>query len=213
MSRDGADDVCRRRDATSLARPNEKSARRLQENLGAHLRAVRLERRLTLSEVAARAGLTKGFLSQLERGESSASIASLLTLCDVLDVSIATVLEQASAVAVSPVVRRADRKTLYLGGEGVFDELVSLPHDRRFEVFETHIEPHGSPSEDLYSVAAEFGFAFVLRGRLEFKTRDASFVLRRGDTITYSPREPHTFRNPSSSRPTVMIFMKSPAVF
>jgi len=84
-----------------------------------------VERRLTLSEVASRAGLTKGFLSQLERGESSASIASLLALCDVLDVSIAKVLERASAVAASPVVRRADRKTLYLGGKGVIDELVS----------------------------------------------------------------------------------------
>jgi transcriptional regulator with XRE-family HTH domain len=190
-----------------------RSAQQLQENLGAHLRAARVERRLTLSEVASRAGLTKGFLSQLERGESSASIASLLALCDVLDVSIAKVLERASAVAASPVVRRADRKTLYLGGKGVIDELVSSPHDRRFEVFETHLEPLGSPGDDLYSLGAEFGFAYVLQGRLEFVLKDASYILRRGDTITYSPRDPHTFRNPSSTRPAVVIFLKSPAVF
>jgi len=190
-----------------------RSAQQLQENLGAHLRAARVERRLTLSEVASRAGLTKGFLSQLERGESSASIASLLALCDVLDVSIAKVLERASAVAASPVVRRADRKTLYLGGKGVIDELVSSPHDRRFEVFETHLEPLGSPGDDLYSLGAEFGFAYVLQGRLEFVLKDASYILRRGDTITYSPREPHTFRNPSSTRPAQVIFLKSPAVF
>jgi transcriptional regulator with XRE-family HTH domain len=190
-----------------------RSAQQLQENLGGHLRAARVERRLTLSEVASRAGLTKGFLSQLERGESSASIASLLALCDVLDVSIAKVLERASAVAASPVVRRADRKTLYLGGKGVIDELVSSPHDRRFEVFETHLEPLGSPGDDLYSLGAEFGFAYVLQGRLEFVLKDASYILRRGDTITYSPRDPHTFRNPSSTRPAVVIFLKSPAVF
>jgi len=190
-----------------------RSAQQLQENLGGHLRAARAERRLTLSEVASRAGLTKGFLSQLERGESSASIASLLALCDVLDVSIAKVLERASAVAASPVVRRADRKTLYLGGKGVIDELVSSPHDRRFEVFETHLEPLGSPGDDLYSLGAEFGFAYVLQGRLEFVLKDASYILRRGDTITYSPRDPHTFRNPSSTRPAVVIFLKSPAVF
>jgi len=43
--------------------------------------------------------------------------------------------------------------------------------------------------------------------------KDASYILRRGDTITYSPRDPHTFRNPSSTRPAVVIFLKSPAVF
>jgi len=201
------------RGAASAARVYGRSAQQLQENLGGHLRAARVERRLTLSEVASRAGLTKGFLSQLERGESSASIASLLALCDVLDVSIAKVLERASAVAASPVVRRADRKTLYLGGKGVIDELVSSPHDRRFEVFETHLEPLGSPGDDLYSLGAEFGFAYVLQGRLEFVLKDASYILRRGDTITYSPRDPHTFRNPSSTRPAVVIFLKSPAVF
>lgn len=201
------------RGAASAARLHERSAQQLQEKLGAHLRAARLERRLTLSAVASQAGLTKGFLSQLERGESSASIASLLALCDVLDVSIAKVLEQASAIVTSPVVRRADRKTLYLGGKGVIDELVSSPHDRRFEVFETHLEPLGSPGDDLYSLGAEFGFAYVLQGRLEFVLKDTSYILRRGDTITYSPRDPHTFRNPSSTRPAVVIFVKSPAVF
>ncbi len=210
MSRGDAGDG---RGAASAVRVYGRSAQQLQENLGAHLRAARVERRLTLSEVASRAGLTKGFLSQLERGESSASIASLLALCDVLDVSIAKVLERASAVAASPVVRRADRKTLYLGGKGVIDELVSSPHDRRFEVFETHLEPLGSPGDDLYSLGAEFGFAYVLQGRLEFVLKDASYILRRGDTITYSPRDPHTFRNPSSTRPAVVIFLKSPAVF
>ena len=64
MSRGDAGDG---RGAASAARVYGRSAQQLQENLGAHLRAARVERRLTLSEVASRAGLTKGFLSQLER--------------------------------------------------------------------------------------------------------------------------------------------------
>lgn len=199
---------------TGVVNPHEESAQALQKNLGAQLRAARLERRLTLAQVAAKAGLTKGFLSQLERGESNASISSLLALCRVLGIGIAQLLEKAAvSSAASPLVRRADRKILYLGGEGVRDELVSSPGERRFEVFETHIEPHGTPGEEPYSLDAEFGFAYVLRGRLEFVIGDASHVLERGDTIAYSPRDPHTFRNPSSSRPTVVIFVKSPAVF
>ena len=189
-------------------------ARSFSPSLGGHLRAARLERKLTLTQVASAAGLTKGFLSQLERGESSASISSLLALCSVLDISIARLLEHATTAAeVSPVIRRDERRVLYLGGEGVEDQLISPPHDRRFEVFETHIDPLGSPGDQPYVLDADLGFAYVLQGRLEFLANGAKHVLQRGDTITYSPRDPHTFRNPSSTRGAVVLFMKSPAVF
>jgi transcriptional regulator with XRE-family HTH domain len=192
----------------------EKSGQEVLKKIGSHLRAARTERKLTLAQVASAAGLTKGFLSQLERGESSASIASLLALCSVLDVSIAALLDSAaSTLALDPVIRRDGRTTMYLGGEGVTDYLVSPPRDRRFEVFETHLEPLGSPGEQQYTLEAELGFAYVLQGRLEFRLGSSTHVLQRGDTITYSPRDDHTFRNPSATRKAVVVFMKSPAVF
>lgn len=200
--------------ALRLRDRREESGQEVLKRIGAHLRTARVERKLTLERVASSAGLTKGFLSQLERGECSASIASLLALCSVLDVSISALLDYAaSTMAVDPVIRRQGRTTMYLGGEGVTDYLVSPPRDRRFEVFETIIEPLGSPSEQQYSLEAEFGFAYVVQGRLEFRLGSTTHVLQRGDTITYSPRESHTFRNPSATRKTVVIFMKSPAVF
>ena len=119
----------------------------------------------------------------------------------------------ASTLALDPVIRRDGRTTMYLGGEGVTDYLVSPPRDRRFEVFETHLEPLGSPGEQQYTLEAELGFAYVLQGRLEFRLGSSTHVLQRGDTITYSPRDDHTFRNPSATRKAVVVFMKSPAVF
>lgn len=201
-------------EALRLKDRREKSGQEVLNKIGAHLRAARVERKLTLEQVASGAGLTKGFLSQLERGESSASIASLLALCAVLDVSIAALLDYAAGtIALDPVIRRADRTMMYLGGEGVTDYLVSPPRDRRFEVFETHLEPLGSPSEQQYALEAELGFAYVVQGRLEFRLGSTTHVLQGGDTITYSPRDNHTFRNPSATRQAVVIFVNSPAVF
>ena len=201
-------------EALRLRDRREKSGQEVLKRIGAHLRVARVERKLTLEQVASAAGLTKGFLSQLERGESSASIASLLALCSVLDVSIAALLDYAAGtVALDPVVRRAERTMMYLGGEGVTDYLVSPPRDRRFEVFETHLEPLGSPGEQQYTLEADLGFAYVVRGRLELRLGATTHVLQSGDTITYSPRDEHTFRNPSATRQAVVIFMKSPAVF
>ncbi len=182
--------------------------------IGAQLRAERVARQLTLQQVASAAGLTKGFLSQLERGESSASIASLLGLCSVLDIDVATLVQRAAPAApVSPIVRRGERKRMYLGGVGVEDHLLTPPAERRFEVFETHLEPLGSPSDELYSIDAEFGFACVLKGSVDIVFESGAQRLNSGDSLTYSPREPHTFRNPSRSRPAVVMFTNVPAVF
>jgi transcriptional regulator with XRE-family HTH domain len=182
--------------------------------IGAQLRAERMARQLTLQQVASAAGLTKGFLSQLERGESSASIASLLGLCAVLGIDIATLVQRAApAATASPVVRRAERKRLYLGGSGVEDFLLTPPGERRVEVFETHLEPAGSPSDTLYALDADFGFACVLKGSVDIVFESGAQRLNTGDSLTYSPREPHTFLNPSRSRSAVVLFMNVPAVF
>ncbi|MEZ5124854.1 MAG: helix-turn-helix domain-containing protein [Thermoleophilia bacterium] len=183
-------------------------------SIGAQLRAERRQRQLTLQQVASSAGLTKGFLSQLERGESSVSIASLLGLCAVLGIDIATLIQRATpAPAASPIVRRHERERLYLGGSGVEDYLLSPPSERRFEVFETYLEPLGSPSDQLYAIDAEVGFCCVLKGSVEIAFGDVTHRLHAGDSLTYSPRLPHTFVNPSSTRRAVVLFVNVPAVF
>ena len=55
--------------------------------LGPKLRELRKERELTLEAVADRAGLTKGFLSLVERGQTTISVPNLLKVCEILGVS------------------------------------------------------------------------------------------------------------------------------
>ncbi|MGB3337961.1 MAG: helix-turn-helix transcriptional regulator, partial [Devosia sp.] len=52
--------------------------------IGTKLRTARKTRGLTLDQVAQAAGLTKGFVSRLERDDVSPSVASLVTVCEVL---------------------------------------------------------------------------------------------------------------------------------
>ena len=62
---------------SAVAAPVETSGRL---EVGERLRAIRLLRRLTLREVAEAAGVSESFVSQLERGRSSASVATLQRL-------------------------------------------------------------------------------------------------------------------------------------
>jgi transcriptional regulator with XRE-family HTH domain len=53
-------------------------------SIGLKLKRLRMERGLTQEELASRAYLTKGFISQLERNLTSPSIATLKSILDVL---------------------------------------------------------------------------------------------------------------------------------
>src|SRR5437868_15475010 len=54
--------------------------------IGAQLRAARLAARMSMAEVAEQAGLTKGFVSKLERDLANVPVASLIRLCDALGI-------------------------------------------------------------------------------------------------------------------------------
>ena len=56
--------------------------------VGERLRAARRSRGLTISEVAERAGVTAGFISQLERDLTSASLSSLYRICTALEIDL-----------------------------------------------------------------------------------------------------------------------------
>ena len=76
-----------------------------QRGIGAQLRAARLAARKSMAEVAEQAGLTKGFVSKLERDLANVSVASLIRLCDALGISVGSLFQAPKG----EVVRRGDR--------------------------------------------------------------------------------------------------------
>jgi quercetin dioxygenase-like cupin family protein len=167
---------------------------------------------MTLDEVAREAGLTKSFVSAVERGETSPSIGSLYRICEVLGLSVASLFEIAPAPE-SNVVRRADVRGVSFGGEGVENYVLSPRHERRAQVIETHVAPGGSPGPEPWSHSGDLIMATVLEGSLEFRFEDHTTVLLAGDTISYSPAEPHSWGNPSDDTPALALFFGMPAEY
>ena len=58
------------------------------------MRALRLDRGLSIAQVAESTGLTKGFLSQLERNLTSVSLSALARICSALGVRFGDVLDE-----------------------------------------------------------------------------------------------------------------------
>jgi len=177
--------------------------------IGPRLRALRKRRGMTLEQVASVAGLTKGFLSNLERGGTSASIGSLYRLCDALGVEVAALFESRGGT----LTRQNTREPSYFGGEGVTDYVVTPPTERRVQVLETHVAPQGTPDRNLWAHRGDVSIAYVLSGELEIRFADNTVTLGAGDALTFSPAEPHSWRNPSRSGDTIVMWVMLPAAF
>ena len=180
--------------------------RNVDVKVGARLRSLRRERGLTIEQVASATGLTKGFISQLERDTTTPSLSSLARICDALDVRFGDVLDEAPTGA---VIRRKDVRSWTGIGTHV-DLLLSSRDERRFHLMESHIPPGAGAGEDLYTFPADVELVYVLSGSLELRAEGKLFTIGAGDTVTYSPRQPHTWRNPSEGEEAVVLWFSIP---
>ena len=89
-----------------MPRATPLAARNDTPKVGARVRSLRRERGLTIEQLAAATGLTKGFISQLERDRTAPSLSSIARICDALGVRLSHIFEREPAPA---LVRRQER--------------------------------------------------------------------------------------------------------
>lgn len=159
--------------------------------IGARLRNHRLRRHMTIEQLAHATELTKGFISRVERDQTSPSVSSLVRICRALRVDIGHLFEEPS----TQVVRLADAPEVDLGGAGIHERLVSAPDLERAQVIRASIAPGGQGEEALYTVECETEILHVIRGRFLLRTAGGDVELHDGDSVTFSGSEPHSWAN------------------
>ncbi|HXZ65653.1 MAG TPA: XRE family transcriptional regulator [Streptosporangiaceae bacterium] len=177
--------------------------------IGAQLRAARLAARKSMAEVAQQAGLTKGYLSKLERDLVNVSVASLLRLCDTLDVPVSSLFQPATGEIV-----RASARQLSGSSWGTGNRAFSLspPGERRIQAFVSEIAPGGTSGDEPYSLPVDVEFFFVLAGQLQVTIEGEQLTLEQGDAFTFSGSAQRAFRVAPDAEPTVILVVISPAM-
>jgi transcriptional regulator with XRE-family HTH domain len=188
-------------------RPLPVSPTNNEVRIGAKLRAARQAHGLTLDQLAAAAGLTKGFLSRVERDETSPSVASLITLCEVMSVDIGTLFTASDAT----LVRRDAAPAINLGGAGVSERLMTPRREARLQFVHTIAEPGGTGGKDFYTINCQLEVVYVVKGAVEMLFPDRRQRLAAGDALTFAGNEPHTWINTSSTRTAELIWVLVPA--
>ena len=178
-----------------------------QVQLGAKLRAARRAHGFTLDQLAAAAGLTKGFLSRVERDETSPSVASLVALCEVMSLDVGELF----AVSDATLVRRGTAPAINLGGTGVSERLMTPRRESRLQLVHTIAEPGGTGGTDFYTINCQLEVVYVLKGAVEVVFTDRRQALVAGDALTFPGNEPHTWSNTSQTHAAELIWVLVPA--
>jgi transcriptional regulator with XRE-family HTH domain len=170
----------------------------LTRRIGAALRGARIGKGLTLHALSEKSGLSEAFLSRLERGQASTSIANLIALSGVLDVSLAELFEPGSDqaaprsyVVVRAGERRAPRQVAATGYR--YEPLVSGWAGQRMDAFILTFPPRNRA----HVMTAHEGeeLIYVLQGKIVFHLGDERVALGAGDCIYFKADIPHMGKN------------------
>jgi transcriptional regulator with XRE-family HTH domain len=160
--------------------------------ISSHIRAMRSERRLSLDQLSARSGVSKGMLVQIERGATNPSIGTLCKVSAALGASIADLVDVAGASR-ADVVPAAAPRTLWTGARGGHGTLlVGSTGPDVLELWMWELRPG-----DRYEAPAHTGgtqeLLHVTQGRLELEVGGVSYVVGTGQAVRAFTDRPHAY--------------------
>jgi transcriptional regulator with XRE-family HTH domain len=172
--------------------------------LTALLRAVRRQRGLTLESLAEQTGLTKSYLSKIERRQSTPSIAVALKVARALDVDVAQLFSDETADAKIAIDRAGDRRNV--DGER-YVALAPAVLGKSMSPFV--VRPDSAAVDGPRPVHAGQEFVFVHAGTVELDYGDQTITLRRGDSAYFDASVSHNFRSVGTAPAEVVVVADS----
>lgn len=152
------------------------------------LRAVRRQRGLTLAALAEQTGLTKSYLSKIERRQSTPSIAVAIKVAQALDVDVARLFSDEAADEKITVDRAAERS-------GNTERYVALAPGALGKFMSPFVvRPSVHTAEDPHPVHSGHEFVFVHAGTVELAYGDQCVTLATGDSAYFDASVSHNFR-------------------
>ncbi|WP_175998589.1 helix-turn-helix domain-containing protein [Burkholderia stabilis] len=175
-------------------------------SMGNRIRMLRRQLKLTLDVTAAAAGISKPFLSQIERGRAMPSIVTLVGIAKALGVTIDRFV---GAPPDTPPACQCD-SLQHFGIESLANAFAQLSHlasGTRLDARLFRI-PGGQAAPEGASYAGE-AFLYVMNGELELTLDDRTVVLKAGDTAHYESTPAQVWSN-AANEEAVIVWVGAP---
>lgn len=161
--------------------------------IGERLKRLRMVNALTQEELASRADLTKGYISQLENDTTCPSIATLKDIVDVLGVTLQEFF--AEPAKSENIVFGADARVQSTDDDaGVKVELlVPGAQHREMDPVLVTLKPGEEMDEQGYHDGEEFGY--LLQGKVQLRLDDRLYKISKDECFYFSSDKKHTVKN------------------
>lgn len=173
-------------------------------DIGARIKHLRQINGLSQADLAERAGLTKGTISQIERNLTSPAVANLLEILSALSETPYSFFAEDDEEKV--LFRKSEALPSDVTGYQSFDTL--LPKSRYRTVVAYHAVIR-SGRETIPEPAHEGeNFLFVLSGRLGLRVGAVTYIARKGDSLYFRAEKEYAFSN-KGKRPVDFLWVKA----
>ena len=174
--------------------------------VGANLRRLRIRRGLSLEKLAARSGVSRAMLGQIELGQSAPTINVLWKIARALDVTFATLIQTREAGGTT-LLRRSQAKVL-TSHDGDVSSRALFPFDgpRRAEFYEFRIKPGAAEVAEAHAPGTLENLV-VVDGALDLVVGKEPHHLDAGDAIVFEADVPHVYTNAGSKECVMYLVM------
>jgi transcriptional regulator with XRE-family HTH domain len=179
--------------------------------IGRMIRERRRTINLSLKQLSEEAGISTGFLSQIERGISSPSLQVLKNICHHLKMPITWLFGEdlRNIPDGDVVVRLPSRRRLSFDHIGLEKELLTHDGDARIQLVMMKLLAGGVSGEAPFVHEGEMA-GLVLVGQVELRFSDRVIRLSAGDSFRFAGDKPHSWHNVEPTAAEVLIAVTPP---
>jgi len=160
--------------------------------LGEKLKAIRMEKKMTLDEVAKKSHLTKSFISQIELNKTSPSISSLMKLASALKIRLTDLFKE-DHLREDVLVKKERRDSYYNKKTQLTIELLfTRSPDQKIEPIYMRFGPRGRT--DLITRTGQ-EFVYVIKGKVKLILDQKEYIAEEGDSLYFDSSIPHRWEN------------------
>ena len=180
----------------------------IEEQIGAKIRNLRNQNGLTQEELADRTELTKGFISQMERGLTAPSVSTLLDIVECLGTNLSDFFHEENELQiVYPKEDYFEKEDEY---KNSITWLIATAQSRSMEPILVQLQPGQSMPEDKPHEGEEFGY--VLDGEIRLHYGEDVYTVRKGDSFIFPANRKHKISS-ACKKVSSILWISSPPSF
>ena len=177
-----------------MNKQGDKPAISLEESVGSAIKELRQRHGLTIAQVSEQASISRGMLSKIENGQTSAGMETLARIARALGVSMSMLFSIYDVTAsTAQDIKKGKGLEVVRRGTKSGHTYQLLAYDqgpvKHFEPFLITIEDDSERYPSFEHPGTEF--IYMLEGRIEYRVGQETYVLEPGDALNFQGEVPH----------------------